>query len=113
MELNDDVAQAVLDWYDSVWNLPPPMGKKPVLTPDTSLSTGKYPWARETGDEVMADYFSRFQVDRAGFDFLKYWPYERGIIAVLFRRKPKAPEPLTVHMLTESARAGRWLYDSD
>lgn len=109
---------AVLDWYDRNYNIKPLFcRKKPQVTPETSLSTGDYPWARETGDEIMKDYFAHFNVDDSNFDFdfLKYWPYEKGFIPDFLlprsqRVEYREPEPLTIGMLIDSAKAGRWLY---
>ncbi|GAA3583759.1 DUF1493 family protein [Gibbsiella greigii] len=115
MELNE-TGQAVFDWYSENWNSPVIFSrKKPVLTLDTSLSTGKYPWVRESGHEIMTDYFQRFNVDPTDFDFLKYWPHEKGLLPNFLRPKTQRieniePEPLTIRMLIESAIAGRWLY---
>ncbi|WP_416260123.1 DUF1493 family protein [Gibbsiella quercinecans] len=57
----------------------------------------------------------RFNVDPADFDFIKYWPYEKGLLPNFLRPKTQRieyiePEPLTIRMLIESAIAGRWLY---
>ena len=43
--------QDVIDWYSSRWNK---TGKWPV-TIDTSLTTGRYVWVWEAGEEIM-DY---------------------------------------------------------
>lgn len=115
MGLNERKAQEVFDWYSERWNLPTLFTKRRPLTLDTSLTTGQYPWARETGDDIMKDYFSRFAVDDSNFDFLKYWPYEKGLIPNFLRPRSmrveeKEPEELTIMMLIESAKAGRWLY---
>ena len=115
MGMSEAKAQEVFDWYDEHWNLPTPFSKKRPLTLDSSLSTGRYPWARETGDDIMKDYFSRFGVDDTNFDFIKYWPYEKGLIPNFLRPRSlrveeKEPEELTITMLIESAKAGRWLY---
>ena len=85
------------------------------MTLDTSLSTGKYPRARETGDEIMNDYFKRFNLKSSEFKFLLYWPYEKGLLPNFLRplshKGPEiSPKPLTVRMLVESAKAGRWLF---
>ncbi|AHG21484.1 hypothetical protein Z042_19115 [Chania multitudinisentens RB-25] len=116
---SDDIGQQVFDWYDKKWNLRTPFSKKKPLTLDTSLSTGKYPWIWEDGLEIMEEYFELFKVDITGFNFMKYWPQEISIIsALLSLLKPRSkcnknqePEPLTIRMLIESAKAGRWLYD--
>ncbi|MEB7586960.1 DUF1493 family protein [Serratia rubidaea] len=115
--VKDSIEEAVLEWYESTYNTKPLFAKsKPVLTLETSLSTGKYPWARETGDEIMQDYFERFKVDSRDFNFLTYWPYEKGFLPNFLRPKSQKvpdvePKPLTIQMLVESARAGRWIYD--
>lgn len=81
---------AVLEWYDNTYNCKPIFSKvKPELTLETSLSTGKYPWARETGDEIMSDYFKRFNVDDSKFDFIAYWPYEKGFCLIFCVLVPK------------------------
>ncbi|AXF75676.1 DUF1493 family protein [Erwinia tracheiphila] len=115
MELNDEQAMKVFDWYDEKWNLPPPFSKKRQLTLDTSLSTGDYPLAREIGGDIMEEYFAHFDVDNSNFAFLKYWPISKGFIPNFIRPKSmrveeKNAEPLTIAMLIESAKAGRWLY---
>lgn len=115
MELKEEIQRKVLDWYDNKWNLPTPFSKKRPLSLDTSLSTGDRAWARETGDDIMKDYFSRFNVDDSSFDFLKYWPVSKGFIPNFIRPRSlrmeeKRAEPLTIAMLIESAKAGRWLY---
>ena len=114
--VKDRIQEAVLAWYDQSYNVKPLFSrKKPPLTLDTSLSTGQYPWARETGDEIMNDYFQRFNVESSGFDFIAYWPYEKGFLPNFLRPKSQKipdvePKPLTIFMLVESAKAGRWLF---
>ncbi|WP_428980753.1 DUF1493 family protein [Erwinia billingiae] len=113
--MSEAKAKQVFDWYEKHWNLSTPFSKKRPLTLDTSLSTGRYPWARETGDDIMKDYFSRFDADDTNFDFIKYWLYEKGLIPNFLRTRSmrfeeKEPEELTITMLIESAKAGRWLY---
>ncbi len=81
---------------------------------DTSLSTGRYVWACEAGDEIMEEYFGKFKVDPGGFDFVKYWPVEASGFSVFALctcgNDEDEPLPLTLNMLAESARAGKWLY---
>lgn len=113
---NSETEKSVLEWYDDTYNCKPLFYKvKPELTLETSLSTGKYPWARETGDEIMNDYFKRFNVDDSKFDFIAYWPYEKGFLPDFLRPRSRKvpdvePKPLTLRMLVESAKAGRWLF---
>lgn len=108
----------VMEWYESNWNgRVLPFFKKPALTIETSLSTGKYPWTNEDAVEIVEDYFSRFNVDRRNFSFVKYWPNEEVILPLNFLRSKEhrwrwvEPEPLTLKVFAESAEAGYWLYD--
>lgn len=114
----NDIESKVVDWYQDNWNKPvfPFFWKRPVLTPETSLSTGKHPWIADDAMDILDDYFSRFQVNRDNFNFNKYWPNENTFMPLNFLR-PKnnkwrwtEPEPLTLNMLIESAKAGRWIY---
>lgn len=111
MVSNEDI----LDWYNERFNKPGFFSNKrwPV-TMDTSLSTGCYVWACEAGDEIMEEYFGKFKVDPAGFDFVKYWPVEASGFSVFALctcgNDEDEPLPLTLNMLAESARAGKWLY---
>ena len=114
--VKDSIQDAVFVWYEKYYNVKPLLSKsKPQVALDTSLSTGKYPWARETGDKIMNDYFKRFNVKSSEFEFLLYWPYEKGLLPNFLRPlSQKVPEislkPLTVRMLVESAKAGRWIF---
>lgn len=60
----------------------------------------------------MDEYFEHFGVDPADFDFYKYWPIETFILFALCTsgNDEDEPQPLTLGMLAESARAGKWLY---
>ncbi|WBF44157.1 DUF1493 family protein [Serratia rubidaea] len=111
---NADIAQRVFDWYDAKWNLRTPFSQKKPLTPDTSLSTGNYPWIWEDGLEIMEEYFELFNVDGSGFNFMRYWPQEVGVTSAVLgwlcpqskKRKYQEPEALTIAMMMESARVG-------
>ncbi|ELY5941127.1 DUF1493 family protein [Cronobacter malonaticus] len=113
----EEAEQAVLDWYRETWNGKSFISGKPwKLDLDTCLTTGEHPWVVETGEEIMEDYFSRFDVDKTGFNLLKYWPVEPGwipnvLLPASMRIKRVAPAPLTLRMLAESAKAGHWLYE--
>ena len=112
--VKEHTQDAVFAWYDQSYNVKPLFSKnKPQLTLDTSLSTGQYPWARETGDEIMNDYFKRFNVESSQFEFLLYWTYEKGLLPNFLRPLSQkvpyiSPKPLTIRMMVESAKAGRW-----
>ncbi|WP_310606426.1 DUF1493 family protein [Buttiauxella brennerae] len=106
MVSNEDV----IAWYNSRFNK---KGKR-VVTVDTSLSTGRYPWATETAEIIMKEYFEMFSVDPANFDYFKYWPVESGLFIFGLcscGKDEDEPKPLTILMLAESARAGKWLYE--
>lgn len=118
MNVPDNIEQQVLNWYQDNWNGRVfPFFKKPALTLETSLSTGKYPWSDEDATEILEAYFTKFQVDSKNFSFRKYWPNEEVFMPLNFLRSKKhkwkwvEPEPLTLKMLVESAKAGHWLYD--
>ncbi|WP_368544314.1 DUF1493 family protein [Enterobacter soli] len=104
----------VISWYSERFNKPALLtNRRWPATLDTSLSTGDYVWASETGADIMDEYFSRFNVDPAHFDFYRYWPEETFILYSLFTcgKDDDQPQPLTLRMLAESAKAGKWLYD--
>lgn len=115
--VREEVEQAILKWYRETWNGKSWISGKPwEVNLETCLTTGEHPWLVETGEEIMQDYFSRFSVDKAGFSLLKYWPVEPGwipncLLPAAMRVKYVAPAPLTLRMLAQSARAGKWLYD--
>lgn len=87
------------------------------MTLETSLSTGQYPWADEDAMVIIDQYFLTFNVDKRNFVFRKYWPNEETFMPLNCLRpkenkwKWMEPEPLTLKMLVESAKAGYWLYD--
>ncbi|HBU9918133.1 TPA: DUF1493 family protein [Klebsiella aerogenes] len=115
MVVQDNIAAAVLAWYETQWNKPTLTGKKQQVNADLSLNTGDYPWARESGDDIMKSYFRQFNVKQDTFDFFNYWPPEQGFLPNFLLPKskhisPHKPEPLTLAMLIASAQAGRWLY---
>ena len=50
--------------------------------------------------ELLTTIFTEFGINPGELDFSVYYPENR-----------KDENPLTINMLIESARAGRWLYD--
>lgn len=108
----------VMRWYQENWNgRVLPFFKKPQLTLETSLSTGRYPWTDEDAIDILKDYFIQFNVDKRNFSFNKYWPNEEIFLPLNFLRSKEnkwkwiEPEPLTLKMLVESAKAGYWIYE--
>lgn len=59
----------------------------------------------EDSEELLQKYFKRWNVDSEGFDILNYLNPE-----YFGSKEPDPRKPLTVGMLVESAKAGRWLY---
>ncbi|MGU3524287.1 DUF1493 family protein [Enterobacteriaceae bacterium C23F] len=118
MNIDDMTEKQVMAWYNENWNgRVLPFFRKPAITLCTSLSSGKYPWSKDDAEKILDDYFAKFQVDKNGFMFEKYWPNEEAVMPLNFLRSKEnkwawtEPEPLTLEMLVESAKAGRWLYD--
>lgn len=116
MELTS-TEERIIEWYKQNWNGRSFFSKKPwAVDLETSLSTGDHAWVVETGEEIMSDYFQRFDVLDTKFDLLKYWPIEPGWIPNILLPKSMRvtytePQNLTLKMLAESAKAGKWLYD--
>ncbi|MDC9590738.1 DUF1493 family protein [Xenorhabdus sp. XENO-10] len=115
-----NIEHEVLAWYEVKYHgpvYPFPCFKTPKLTLETSLSTGKYPWSWEDAEDILAEYFEKFEVEQRHFTFLKYWPNEEVLIPLNFLRRKEnrikyiEPAPLTMAMLVNSAKAGYWLYD--
>jgi hypothetical protein len=114
----DDIKLKVMKWYQDNHNVPLfPSFKRQVLTLETSLSTGKHPWCKDDGVDILEDYFTTFNVDSQYFSFKNYWPNEEVFMPFNFLRSKEnkwkwiEPQPLTLKMLVESAKAGYWLYD--
>ena len=61
-------------------------------------------------DEMLEKYFQRFNVDRGAFSPGNYFPWETKSF---FSSKTTSTgkKALTIQMLIESAKAGRWLFD--
>lgn len=81
-----------------------------------SLSTGRSVVDPDDAIHFFQDYFELFQVKEEGFDFRKYFPntgipfLPNAILPHYLKTDHHKPAPLTVDMLIESAKAGRWLY---
>jgi len=61
-------------------------------------------------DEMLEKYFIRFDVERGSFSPGNYFPWKTH--SFLSRKAASAEKkPLTIQMLIESAKAGRWLYE--
>lgn len=113
-----NIENEVLAWYQEYWNVPAfPFTKKTLVNKDISLSTGKYQLLWEDAEDLLVEYFEKFQVERGDFSFIKYFPgeYQSNLFDFIRRKKNRreyvVPVPLTLEMLMISAKSGHWLYD--
>ncbi|HEY2454157.1 MAG TPA: DUF1493 family protein [Scandinavium sp.] len=64
----------------------------------------------EDAQDFLLDLFEKFNIEYSNFDGRNYFEYEYP-----FWQKRLSPEPeirpLSVNMIIESAKAGKWLYD--
>lgn len=117
MELikDDRIKDQVIDFVEQ-YNLPVLFFKRKPITIKTDLRNDmRMMW--EDAEELMEDYFKQFNVDPANYSLINYFPNEGSFLIPNFllpkdaRPTNKPPMPLTVNMLIESAKSGRWLYD--
>ena len=73
--------------------------RKKTLTPETSLNLDMK-LDPEDAAECLQNVFDAFAMDSDQVNFSLYYP-----------ENPREAIPLTIWMLIESARAGRWCYD--
>lgn len=107
MKTPAQIEQEIIDYYYE--NFSPRKyvcwGPKVPVTLDTRLREDlKIGW--DDGDDAINTYLAIWHVDPAGMEFTHYFAPE------FFGSKvPEQPlKPLTIRMLVESAKAGRWLY---
>lgn len=87
------------------------------LQANSSLSNGKHQTVPEDIYELMDKYSEKFNVDCSNIYWRRYFPkivfpfLPNAILCERFKSDRHKPEPFTVQMLIESAKAGRWLYD--
>jgi len=101
-----NIEKEIIDFIDGEYN---PrkyflFGPKRIITLNTSIRDDLH-LLFEDGEELLQTYFRHWNVDENGFEILDYFNpgYFGGNV-------PDPHKPLTVGMLVESARAGRWLY---
>ncbi|WP_232285087.1 DUF1493 family protein [Pantoea ananatis] len=80
-------------------------GQRHPVTPETSLRDD-LKLTIETAGALMHEYFERWNVESLGFDIRNYVHPELPGTGDI----PDPHKPLTVSMLIDSARAGRWLF---
>ena len=95
----DDIEKAVFDLVEeyngiSLWTF-----KRFPLKKETDLNQD-FRMAPEDAAELLEEFAERFAVDPKEITFEKHFPPNL--------RNPH--EPLTIDMLIQSAKAGRWLY---
>ncbi|MGP2446635.1 hypothetical protein ACVW06_000109 [Pantoea ananatis] len=73
--------------------------RKKTLTPETSLNLDMK-LDPEDAAECLQSVFEAFGMDSDQVMFSRYYP-----------RNPREAVPLTIEMLIESARAGRWCFE--
>ncbi|MEQ4530078.1 MAG: DUF1493 family protein [Mixta sp.] len=96
---NDNVAQAVFELveeYNGYWFW---LRKRYPLKEETDLNAD-FKMAPEDAAELLESYAEKFAIDPQTINFGKFFPPDMD----------KKHVPLTIGMLIESARAGRWLY---
>lgn len=101
-----DIEKEIIDFVDQKYNTKKYFlcGPKRTITLDTSIRDD-LKLVFEDSEELLQEYFKRWNIDPEGFDILNYLNPE------YFGSKETDPrKPLTVGMLVESAKAGRWLY---
>lgn len=84
---------------------------------NTSLSTGEQLTVRDDVYELVDKYAEVFQVDCSGINWRRYFPLliipflPNAFLPKRWQSDRHPPEPFTIRMLIESAKAGHWLYD--
>lgn len=84
---------------------------------DSSLSSGRHLTVREDIYELVDKYVEVFGVDCSSINWRRYFPIlilpfiPNCLLPARLRSDRHKPQPFTVRMLVESAKAGRWIYD--
>lgn len=102
-----DIEKEIIEFIDRDYN---PrkyflFGPKRPVTRDTRIRDD-LKLVFEDNEELLQAYFSRWSAEPGSFEILDYFhPDYFG------SKEPDPHKPLTIGMLVESARAGRWLYE--
>ncbi|GLR09103.1 hypothetical protein COO59_02740 [Mixta theicola] len=84
---------------------------------DDSLTSGRSMTVFEDVFSMMERFSERFAVDCSGINWFKYYPrvgipfLPNFLLPERMKTDHSPPARLTVKMLVESAKAGRWLYN--
>ncbi|MEQ4530954.1 MAG: DUF1493 family protein [Mixta sp.] len=83
------------------------------IDPDTDLRKDVRLDSEDALD-LIEEYAMKYNIAVSDIPFTKYFPNEKSLFDIFTPKHLKSTgekvEPLTVRMLIESAKAGRWLY---
>lgn len=82
--------------------------KKPVLKEWTFQE--HFNFVQEELEEMLVDLFTRYEISHDNFDLDKYFEPEWPVWLWWKKLQRRVYKPLTVNMIIESAKAGKWLY---
>ncbi|UNK27129.1 DUF1493 family protein [Serratia plymuthica] len=93
--------------------------QKPPFTIDENfpINVGEYPIDSEDADELLVAFAEKFHVDFKSMEWNDYFPrvgipfIPNCLLPKYLQTDHNNPKPLTIAMLIDSAKAGRWLYD--
>jgi len=102
-----DYEQEIINFIDEGYNTKKYFlfGPKKVINIDMSIRDD-LKLVYEDNIELLDEYFKHWGVDRSNFNVLEYFNPE-----FLGSKESDPHKPLTLKMLAESARAGKWIYD--
>ncbi|MBU9823102.1 MULTISPECIES: DUF1493 family protein [Rahnella] len=73
------------------------------------INEGEFNLLPEDAEDMLLDVFTKYSVDYLDFDMLNYYEAER---AFWQKKLPQRElKPLTVEMIIEAVKVGRWFYD--
>ncbi|CAI2160939.1 Protein of uncharacterised function (DUF1493) [Serratia fonticola] len=82
--------------------------KKPVLKEWTFQE--HFNFVQEELEEMLVDLFTRYEISHDNFDLDEYFEPEWPVWLWWKKLQRRVYNPLTVNMIIESAKAGKWLY---
>lgn len=82
--------------------------KKPVLKEWTFQE--HFNFVQEELEEMLVDLFTRYEISHDNFDLDEYFEPEWPVWLWWKKLQRRVYKPLTVDMIIESAKAGKWLY---
>lgn len=82
--------------------------KKPVRKEWTFQE--HFNFVQEELEEMLVDLFTRYEISHDNFDLDEYFEPEWPVWLWWKKLQRRVYKPLTVNMIIESAKAGKWLY---